>query len=147
MAISLTSSNLKLQLAVTNLYPVPQQITGFAEDDAVSSESVTITETRLGVDGLFLGGRLPHKIKVKIKLMAGSPSRAFFEQWAASQDSSGGVYVATGYLAHPSLGTAYTLTNGYLTVFKPFADAKKLMEDVEYETEWGSVIPSNIPTA
>ncbi|WP_321899871.1 phage tail fiber protein [Paraburkholderia heleia] len=53
---TITSANSAFSISVTDLYPVPQAIHGYAADDAFTAEAVEMAEIVMGVDGHMSGG-------------------------------------------------------------------------------------------
>lgn len=53
---TLTSANAVLLIGINSLYTTPQQIQGFATDDAFVTEVVTPVEMKMGVDGVLSAG-------------------------------------------------------------------------------------------
>ena len=48
---TITAANSAYAIAVANLFPSPITLQGFAADDAFASDSVTMAENIVGVDG------------------------------------------------------------------------------------------------
>ena len=135
----ITSANSVLAIAVTGLYPVPQQLQGFAQDDAYSMPAVETSENYIGVDGIKSSGYTPQLKELSITLQADSPSIPFFEAWYSAQETSQSQFLAFGTLAQPSIGRNYTLTNGSLKGYAPIADAKKVLQPRKFSIVWQAV--------
>lgn len=144
MAGSITSANSQIFLAVANVFPVAQQIQGYAAEDIFDSEDVELAEVQLGLDGKQASGWIPHNVKWRITLIANSPSIAFFEAWIAAQNALQDVYTATGNVLLKGPGRKYAMSNGTLTRAKLMPDAKKTLQPQTYEITWESVQPAPV---
>ena len=71
---TITSANSAFSLAVTDLYPAPQAIQGYAADDAFSAEAIELAEIVMGVDGHMSGGFIFNPSLLKVAIMPDSPS-------------------------------------------------------------------------
>lgn len=140
MSSSITSANAVLMLSINSLYPVPQQLQGFAADDIFDMGDMSIAETSMGVDGKLSAGFVFVPVPQSITLQADSDSNLIFDAWFAAQKAAREVYRANGIVRLSALGMSYTLTNGVLTGYKPIADAKKMLQPRKYSIVWESVI-------
>ncbi|OZI59945.1 phage tail fiber protein [Bordetella genomosp. 11] len=141
---TLTSANSVLMLAVGGVFPVAQQIQGFATDDAFTADAVTPVETRMGVDGKLSGGYTPYPTVLQITLQADSPSIAIFEAWGAAQNVAREVFTSDATVSIPSVGSKYALTKGFLTNFTPMPPNRKILEPQTYTITFESCTPSPI---
>lgn len=139
---SITSANAVIYLSITGLFPVPQQLQGFAADDITDLGDMASAETSMGVDGKLSAGFVHVPVPQGIMLQADSASNGLFDAWFAAQQAAGEVYFANGIIRYPSVKRTYTLTNGVLTSFKPAADAKKMLQPRKYSITWESVVGS-----
>ena len=139
---SITSANAVIYLSITGLFPVPQQLQGFAADDITDLGDMASAETSMGVDGKLSAGFVHVPVPQGIMLQADSASNGLFDAWFAAQQAAGEVYFANGIIRDPSVKRTYTLTNGVLTSFKPAADAKKMLQPRKYSITWESVVGS-----
>lgn len=139
MAKTLTSANSVFLLTITDLFPPPIALQGYATDEAFLTDAVALTETLMGVDGHLSGGMVFNPIKMKIKFQADSPSIAIFDAWAAAQKTARDAFRANAVITLPSTGVRYVLTTGFLTSYKPLPDAKKMLEPQEFEITWESI--------
>lgn len=132
----ITSSNSVLTIGVLGLFSTPQQLQGFAQDDAYSMPAVETSENMIGVDGIKSSGFLPTLKTMEITLQADSPSIPFFEAWFNAQESGMSQLPAFGTLDQPSVGLSYTLTNGTLKDYMPIAGAKKVLQPRKFSIIW-----------
>ena len=82
--MSITAANAIIMMSVPLLFPVPQQIQGFAPDDVIDVEPQEVSETSMGVDGIFTAGFVFVPVKWNINLQADSTSVSFFDAWQAA---------------------------------------------------------------
>lgn len=142
MAGSITSANSQIMLSVIPVFPVAQQIQGYAAEDIFDTDDMELAEVQLGLDGKQASGWIPHNVKWRITLMANSPSISFFEAWIAAQDALQDVYPASGNVTLPGPGKKFAMNNGTLTRAKAMPDGKKTLQPVTYEITWESVHPA-----
>jgi hypothetical protein len=141
----ITSANSVLALGAQGVFPTPVQLQGFAADDAYSMASVEISENMIGVDGIKSSGFLPTMPEMRVVLQADSTSNDFFEAIYNAGQSAQGTVALFGTLLQPSIGKAYTLTNGTLKGYTPIAAAKKVLQAREFSIVFQGV--SGAPTA
>lgn len=141
MAKTITSANSVFMLAVANLYPVPQQLQGYAADAAFATDDIEPAETFMGVDGKMSAGFVPVAIPQTISLQADSDSILLFDAWLNAEKAAREIYYASAIISLPAIGREYTLTRGVLTRAKPLPDAKKTLQPVEYRITWESITP------
>lgn len=132
----ITSSNSVLSIGVDGLFATPQQLQGFAQDDAYSMSTIEASENLMGVDGIKSSGFLPTLKTMEITLQADSPSIDFFESWFQAQESGQSQLPAFGTLDQPSINRSYTLTNGTLKDYVPIASAKKVLQPRKFSIVW-----------
>lgn len=138
----ITSSNSVLSIGVAGLFPTPQQLQGFAQDDAYSMAAIKLTENLIGVDGIKSSGFLPTIKPMEVTLQADSPSMFFWESWFSAMESSQSLLIAFGTLLQPAVGLAYTLTNGTLEDYMPIGSAKKILQPRKFSIVWQGVVPA-----
>jgi len=141
---TITSANSILAIAVNNLFTAPQNIQGYAVDDAFEGEAVPQSEVLMGVDGKLSAGKIFVPYKMTIHLQADSSSISLFETWRSAQDSAVDVFAASGSIILPSTNAIYTLQNGYLTSATPFPAAKKTLQPMTFEITWERIIGAQI---
>jgi hypothetical protein len=131
-------------LAVTGLFPVPQQLQGFAADDVFDTEAITPAEVLMGVDGKLSAGYTPVPIRQNISLQADSASNLIFDIWQASQQAAKEVFFCSGIVRLPSVSKSFVMTNGILTSYMPIADAKKVLQPRKFSITWETIIGAPI---
>lgn len=139
---TITSANSIFLLSIPGIFPVPQQLQGFAADAAFAFDSVDPAEVVMGVDGNMSAGYVPYMTPQTISIMPDSPSLVIFETWLATCNTSRDVFFANGQISLPSIGRKFTLTKGVLTSAKAAPDAKKVLQAIEYKITWNTVAPS-----
>jgi len=136
MAKSLTSANCVIMLSVAGLFPVPQQLQGFAAEDIFDADAVDNAETVMGVDGKMSAGWIPNIIKLGITLQADSDSIAFFERWYAAEQSVREKYFATGSIYLRAVEREFILTRGALRNYAPLPNGKKILQPRKFTIDW-----------
>ena len=68
--MDITSANSTAFMTVNKLFPAGFAVEGFGTDQAVSGDSMQITETRIGVDGKMSAGVVVNILPVTITLEA-----------------------------------------------------------------------------
>lgn len=139
---SITAANAVLMLAVPPLFPIPQQIQGFAADDVYDIPQIKSVEVMMGVDGILSGGFVFVQIPQEITLQADSLSNLFFDTWWTQMQAAQDVYVASGTIKLPGIATKFTQLTGYLTGYKPAPGAKRVLQPRKYEITWARIAPS-----
>jgi hypothetical protein len=137
---SITSANSVYMLAINGLYTVPQQLQGYAADDAFATEAIETSEVTMGVDGILSAGFIFVPIKQDITLQADSASNTLFEAWYTAEQAAREKYFANAIINLPSLNRSYVLTNGVLSTYTPISDAKKVMQPRKFGITWNTVI-------
>jgi hypothetical protein len=131
-------------LAVTGLFPVPQQLQGFAADDVFDISDVSPAETMMGVDGKLSAGFVFMPVEMGIMLNADSESNLLFDAWFAAQQAAREIYYANGIVRLPSVQRSFVLTKGVLKSYKPSPDAKKVLQPRKYSITWESIVGAPI---
>ena len=139
---SITSANAVLTLSIPLLFPVPQQLQGFAADDIFDVPSLRSAETQMGVDGVLSAGFVFVPIPQTIALQADSASNLFFDTWWTQMQATKDTYQASGMVLLPSIGMKYALSQGTLTGYKPTPAAKRILQPRQFEITWASINPS-----
>lgn len=142
MTNTITASDAVLTFSVSVLFPFPQQIQGFANDDAFSIPQFKSVATLRGTDGKLSGGYIFSDILQKITLQADSLSNDFFDVWWTNMQSSRGTFPANGLIQLPGVATKWTLTRGFLTGYAPLPPVKSILHPREYEVSWESISPA-----
>lgn len=138
----ITSANAVIMLTIPLLYPVPQQLQGFAADDIFDTPDVEIAQTVMGVDGIQSAGYVPYSTKQTYSFQADSPSAIIFENWAQASKAGRTILTAFGLVSLPSIGRKYTLTSGVLTTLAPISSAKKVLQARKFTITWQDVSPA-----
>ena len=141
MAKSITAANAIITLAIPGLFPVPQQLQGFAADNIYDAPSQDTVETAMGVDGLLSGGFVYNPTEQTFSLQSDSDSNALFEQWAQAQKTLRDVYTAQGNTTLPSLGQKWVMTKGFLVSMPFVPTAARILQPRRYVIRWESVVP------
>jgi hypothetical protein len=139
---TLTTVNAVLMLAVNNIFPVPQQLQGFAADDVTDVEGIETSEAVMGVDGILSAGFVYVPVRQNITLQADSASNALFDLWYTTQRQVQDLFFASGIIVLPGLGTQWVMNKGTLTQYKPVPDVKKISQPRKFQITWQSVIPT-----
>lgn len=141
---SITGANATFLLAISQLFPIPLQLQGFAADDVFSTDPLDSTEVLMGVDGKLSAGFVYVPVKQHIALQADSPSSVIFDGWYLAQQTAQDVYFASGIVQLRSIGTSWVLNNGVLTTYPPLPDVKKLLQPRKFGITWESVSPAPV---
>jgi tail fiber protein gp32 len=141
---TITSANSSIVLSVPGVFPTDIVLQGYATDDEFTHDSVDITETRMGVDGILSGGFTPNPKSITIAFQADSPSIAAFDAWGSAQEAAKEAFPSTVVVALPSVGKQYTCNVGWLRGFKKLPDAKKVLEPQQYRIEFQDIQPAPI---
>jgi hypothetical protein len=144
MAATLTTANSVYMLVIPDLFPIPQQLQGYAADDIFSTEAVDSVEVVMGVDGHLSAGWVPTTKRQTITLQADSVSSLMFDDWQQSQEVVRDAFTANAFITLPSLGRIYTCTNGYLTNYMPMPDARRTLQPRRFQITWQSILGAPI---
>ena len=139
---AVTVADVQLALTVLPLFPIPQQIQGFANDDVTDIPAIRSVETMMGVDGILSAGFVYVPIEQEITLQADSASNLFFDTWWTQMQATKASYVATGTLKFPSIATKFILSVGFLTGYKPIPAGKKILQPRRYGITWQNIAPA-----
>jgi hypothetical protein len=141
---TLTAANSVYMLVITDLFPIPQQLQGYAADDVFSTEAVDSAEVVQGVDGRLSAGWVPTMKRQTITLQADSVSSLMFDAWFQQQDAARDLFTAEAFITLPSLGRIYTCTNGFLTNYMPMPDARRIVQPRRFQITWESILSAPI---
>lgn len=139
---TITAANSVYLLSVGGIFPVSQQLQGFAADAAFMFDSVDPSETVMGVDGRMSAGYVPYITTQTISIQPDSPSLYIFETWLAASNTAREVFFANATIILPAIGRKYALTRGVLSSAKAGPDVKKVLGPIEYKIQWESVAPA-----
>ena len=137
---TLTVANSVLMIVIPDLFPVPQQLQGYAADDVFSTEAVDSVETVMGVDGLLSGGWMPTPKRQTYVFQADSSSTLIFDAWQQAQEAALDAFIAEMVVTLPSLKRTYVCTKGFLTSYTPMPDARKILQPRRFQITWQSII-------
>lgn len=141
---TITSANSVVSLSVPGLFPVPQQLKGYAADRAWESDSVEQAETQMGVDGRMTAGYVPNPCPQRYSLQADSPSKQIFLAIQRAQKATKSIYYISGTIDLPSTGESFICRKGVFKAAKPLPDGGKVLEPMEFEIVWESIDPTLI---
>jgi hypothetical protein len=137
---TITAANSVFQLVVAGLFPVPQQITGFAADAAFTTDAVERKEVVFGVDGHMSAGYVFSPTITNISIMPDSPSLIVFDAWQQAEQVAQEVYFASATIVLPSIQRKYALTRGVLTSAPPIVSAGRVLAAQQFRITWQSVV-------
>lgn len=143
--LTITAANAVILLTIPGLYPVPQQLQGFAADNVYDVEDVENSEEVLGVDGRLSAGFVPYVVIQTFAIMPDSESSVVFENWLMAETSLKDKFYASGSTTLPAIGRSYQMNNGVLKRMKPLPGAKKVLEARMFQVKWESVVPLGLP--
>ena len=141
---TLTAANAVIMLVIPNLFPVPQQLQGFAADDVFTTGVVRPVETLMGVDGILSGGWTAQPKVWTLALQADSPSVVVFDAWYQAQEQARETMLASGNITLAAVNMSYTMLRGFLTGPMILPDARRILQPRRFEITWGSIIGSPI---
>lgn len=140
--MDITSANATILLKVTGLFSIPVQLQQFAADDIFGTEAIAVGETVMGVDGHLSAGFVNNPTTQRYSLMPDSPSNFFFDQVAMQEKAQQTKFAINGVVTLTSVGTKFILTRGFLTLWQPIPDAKKVLQARQHTIVWQSVVPT-----
>ena len=120
-------------LTVSNLYPAPVKIQGFAADDAFTTDAVTQTETVMGVDGNLSAGFVFNETPIRLVLMPDSTSYDVFENWRSAQNTAREVYLGSATISMPAVSRKYTIGKLILKSMPSFPPNRKTLQPIEIQ--------------
>ena len=138
---TITSANAVYLLVIPGLFPVPQQLQGFATDAAFDTEASDNAEVVMGVDGVLSAGFVPFMTNQTIHIQADSDSIKLFEAWLQTEKALKEKLTASGVINLPSVNRSYIMTNGILKSIIPIPSAKKVLAARDFTITWGSIDP------
>jgi len=142
--MSITSANASLTLSILPLFPIPQQLQGFATDDIYDIPRIKSVEAQMGVDGIASFGFTFVLIPQEITLQADSLSNRIFDTWWLSMQAAREVYLAYGVMALPGVSTKFAQVRGGLTGYSPAPGAGRVLKPRKYEITWQTVVPAPV---
>lgn len=139
---TITAANAVFQLGVPGVFNTPQQLQGFATDDAFTNGAQELAEIIMGVDGILSAGWVPAPFEQTIHLQADSPSIITFETWQAAERAIQEKLPAFALVKLSSVQRQYSMPVGYLKTQAPMPSARKVLQPRDFVIVWGVAAPS-----
>ena len=136
----ITAANAVITLSQATLFPVPQQLQGFAADDVTDMDNAKVLEHVMGVDGVLSFGFVFVERMQNITLQADSASNSFFDIINASQEAAQTAYPLTGVIILPAIGLMFSCVNGGLDTYNPMPAVRRIIQPRKYRIVWNSVV-------
>lgn len=105
-------------------------VQGFAENDAVTVDSVDLAAVKMGLDGFLASGYKRALRTVTLKVLPSSPFMETIRQCIATQDSLPRSLKWDMDITYPALNMTYHCATGVLFNAKEVPDAKETLDDV-----------------
>lgn len=144
MAGTITGANATYLLSIPPIFPLPQQLQGFAADDVFDTDPVEASEVLMGVDGIMSAGFVFVPVKQNISIQADSDSATLFDNWYLAQQTIKDVYYAYGIVNLNTIGKKWILNKGSLTTYPPIPNVKKLLQPRKFTITWQSATPVSV---
>jgi hypothetical protein len=138
----ITAANSILTISVPPLFPIPVQLLGFAADDVFDIPAIESVETLMGVDGVLSAGFVFKPLPMEVTLQADSDLNFFFDQWWTQMYATLATLSANGLIQLPAISTKFSLSNGFLTSYKPTPAARRLLQPRRFMITWNKVVPA-----
>lgn len=135
----ITSANSTIIMRVEGLFPAGVPLMGFATDQSLSQDEITIAETRMGVDGNFVAGWVPSIKPVTIMLEASSPSAGYMLQLYQHCEQRRGIYEVSLVCTIPSILRIITWSKGVLKSGTVFPDHRRALEPTTWRFEFADM--------
>ena len=139
---TITSANSVFTLAILDLFPIPQQLSGYSADTAFTTESIDTVEVVMGVDGNMSAGWLPVIKRQTISIMPDSPSADMFDAWFSAQEAARELYFAQGVIVLPSVRKEFTMIKGVLSAYVPISEVGRTLRPRQFGITWAQVLPA-----
>ena len=130
--MDVTSANTTAFMVVQKLFPAGFKVEGFGSDQAISGDSMQVTETRMGIDGKMSAGVVVNVIPVTITLEANSPTYAYFRMIEEYQNTTKKLLPITLTVDTPSVGQRTVFTNGVLQQAPSMAGIQKTLQPTSW---------------
>lgn len=143
--MSLSAANAVITLSIAGLFNAPQQLQGFAADDVFETDALESVEVLMGVDQKLSGGFVAAPLKQMFSLQSDSPSIFIFDQWWQAMKAAADTFQASGVIILTTVGTKWTMNNGFLTSYMPLPTTKKLIQPRKFQITWESGV--SVPIA
>lgn len=138
---NITAANAIYTLSIPNVLLAPAQLQGFAADDIFDTEPLEAGETLMGVDGILSAGFVFVPVSQGITLQADSLSNAVFDAWWTQEQANKTKYAASGQIKLSSIGTKWSLTNGFLVTYPVIPNAGRTLKPRKFMIRWQSAFP------
>ncbi|MDE5682502.1 MAG: hypothetical protein K2I05_09310, partial [Mailhella sp.] len=141
---NITSANASAIMVVDTLFPVGFALEAFSTDQSIAMGEDTVTETRMGVDGVMAAGFVPSIKSITISFEEFSPSVTYLQQLYQAMQANKKKYDITLIVTVPSVSKSYTFTGGVLKTAKILADHKNVLDPVTYGFDFEKVTITSI---
>jgi hypothetical protein len=141
--MSITSANAIIQIAVSVIFPTPQQLQNFATDNIYDAPSIAPNQVQMGVDGFQSSGKVFVSVPISYDLKADSLSNDFFDTWFSQEEAASETFVANGLMVLKSVRKKFTLQNGSLTGYTPIPPGGRVLGPRRFEITWEKIIPAS----
>jgi hypothetical protein len=131
-------------LGIDTVYPIPQQLQGFATDDVFDTPSIKSAQVQMGVDGNMSAGFVFVEIPQSYRFQGDSPSCDVFDNWWAANQAANDEFFANATISLKALGKKYTMTKGVLTDYKPTSEVKALIQRREFTITWNRLSVASV---
>lgn len=129
MTAKLTVANSVIAVTIEALYPAAEILTGYAADDAFTTEAVQNGEYSMGIDGKLSAGFVFYEVPLAITLQADSDSIAVFENVWLYETNNRTKLEWNVTITLPSLQRRYDYKTGYLETYKA-PSGQKILQPV-----------------
>lgn len=138
---NITAADAIVILTIPNVLLAPVQLQGFAADDIFDVEPLEAGETLMGVDGILSAGFVFVPVSWGITLQADSASNAVFDSWWTQEQANKTKYAASGQVTLKSIGTKWSLTNGFLITYPVMPNAGRVLKPRKFMLRWQKAFP------
>ena len=129
---NITAANAESVMTVETLFPNGFRLEQYSTDQALSSASVQLAETRLGVDGRLVGGFITAIQVVTISIEASYPSVKYLVDLYDAMVTGRTTYLCSLVSTVPSIGIAYKWYTGILQTAASFRNQKKVLDPTSW---------------
>lgn len=136
---SITSANSSFTLTAAGLLTSPEELSGYATDDAWDTEDVELAEVVIGVDGKKSAGFIYALVTMVVHFQADSPSNDLFEEIIRQTKLQRETFSLGGQLIVPATSKVYECIDGTLTRGKILPDGKKTLQPRTFTIVWQTI--------
>lgn len=141
----ITAGNSESVLTVESLAPQGINLQMFSTDSGLKLENLTVTTTRMGLDGRMVAGVTPNIFSLTITLEPASPSIEALNQIWTAMTNTRRIYECTLVSTVPSVGRVFTFVRGVMKSGVPFPNlSKALLEPMAYSFDFERMVTTNI---